>query len=248
MARIRTVKPQFFKDGDLFDAEEQTKLPLRMAFVGLWTVADREGRFKWKPRDIKPDVLPFDNVNMADVLDALVACGKIQKYTAAGQEYGYIPGFLAHQRVNKREAESTIPEPPKQHSAREKRVRARAEQVRAPDESVGKGKERKGKEGDNDFDIFWEACPKKVAKVAAEKAYLKARESTEPAILLAGIRRYAISQDGKDPAYTKHPATWLNGGCWTDEDSTGPPGVPRVVVSAEIEAEERENRRKMGIN
>ncbi len=239
MARIRTVKPQFFKDGDLFDAEEQTKLPLRMAFVGLWTVADREGRFKWKPKDIKPDVLPFDNVNMADVLDALVACGKIQKYTVDGQNYGWIPGFKAHQHINQREVKSEIPEPPQNKNAR-----ARTGSV--PAQSVGKGKEGKGKEGDSEFDIFWNACPKKVARVAAEKAYLKAREGTEAAILLAGIRRYAAGQDGKDPAFTKHPATWLNGGCWTDEDSTGPPGL-RVVVSSDVEAAERENLKKLGV-
>jgi hypothetical protein len=29
--------------------------------------------------------------------------------------------------------------------------------------------------------------------------------------------RYATAQDGKDPTYTKHPQTWLNGKCWLDE-------------------------------
>jgi hypothetical protein len=30
-------------------------------------------------------------------------------------------------------------------------------------------------------------------------------------------KRYAAAQDGKDPTYIKHPATWLNGKCWLDE-------------------------------
>lgn len=239
MARIRTIKPQFFKDGDLFDAEERTKLPLRMAFAGLWTVADREGRFKWKPRDIKPDVLPFDNVNMAEVLDALVDCGKIQKYTVEGQDYGWIPGFLAHQHINQREVASELPAPPQNKNARAKRVRV-------PVESVGKGKEGKGKEGDNDFDVFWESCPKKASKGAAEKSYLKARETVSAEILLTGIRRYGASQQGKDPAFTKHPATWLNQQCWLDEDGTGPPGL-RVIVSDEVQAQEQENLKKLGV-
>ena len=29
--------------------------------------------------------------------------------------------------------------------------------------------------------------------------------------------RYAAQRDGEDPQFTKHPATWLNGKCWTDE-------------------------------
>ena len=48
--RIRTVKPEFFTHEGLFDAEKATKLPLRVAFVGLWCAADREGRFRWEPR------------------------------------------------------------------------------------------------------------------------------------------------------------------------------------------------------
>lgn len=53
MSRIRTVKPELFKHEELFDAEQNSKLPLRLAFIGLFTVADREGRFKWRPRTLK---------------------------------------------------------------------------------------------------------------------------------------------------------------------------------------------------
>ena len=69
------------------------------------------------------------------------------------------------------------------------------------------------------FASFWQAYPRRVAKGAAEKAYhriIRAREATE-AELLAGAMRYAAQRDGEDPLFTKHPATWLNGKCWTDE-------------------------------
>ena len=66
---------------------------------------------------------------------------------------------------------------------------------------------------------IYQVYPRHVARGAAERAYrriVKNGEATE-ADLLAGAMRYAAAQDGKDPTYTKHPATWLNGKCWLDE-------------------------------
>jgi hypothetical protein len=72
--------------------------------------------------------------------------------------------------------------------------------------------------GDPDFDEFWDAYPKKVEKVAAEKAWLAALNAgVDPAEITAGARRYATERDGEDRRYTKHPATWLTKGCWDDE-------------------------------
>ena len=69
------------------------------------------------------------------------------------------------------------------------------------------------------FAEFYRVFPRHVARGAAERAYrriIKNGEATE-AELLAGAMRYAAVQDGKDPNYVKHPATWLNGKCWRDE-------------------------------
>ena len=38
MARIRTVKPEFFKHEEIYQAEIEEKLPLRLAFIGLFGV------------------------------------------------------------------------------------------------------------------------------------------------------------------------------------------------------------------
>lgn len=111
MARIRNIKPGFFKDSDLYDAEKASGLPLRVAYAGLWTVADRAGRFKWKPREIKTDILPYDDVDMGAVMDALVRYGFIFKYKAAGHDYGYVPNFEKHQFINKNELASQLPDP-----------------------------------------------------------------------------------------------------------------------------------------
>lgn len=111
MARIRTIKPEFFRHEGLFEAERTSGLPLRVAFAGLWTVADREGRFRWRPRQLKLDVLPFDEADFAKVLDTLEAAGFVGRYAEAGEEYGYIPTWHKHQVVNNRETPSALPAP-----------------------------------------------------------------------------------------------------------------------------------------
>lgn len=109
MGRIRTIKPEFFKHEQLFDAEVETGLPLRVAFAGLWTQCDREGRFDWRPRALKTDILPYDDVDFSRVLDALSTRGFVVRYTCQGNEYGYIPTWHKHQVINNRESKSDIP-------------------------------------------------------------------------------------------------------------------------------------------
>lgn len=109
MARIRSIKPEFFKHEGLQAAEAKTGLPLRLAFIGLWTLADREGRFRWRPRVIATDLFPFDGYDMAAILDALLAAGFVERYEVAGEVYGCIPTFLKHQRPHPHEAKSTLP-------------------------------------------------------------------------------------------------------------------------------------------
>jgi hypothetical protein len=109
MARIRTVKPELFRHESLYEAEIKTNLPLRLAYIGLFTACDREGRFKWKPRALKLDVLPYDQIDFLRVLDALVTHGFIVKYENEGDEFGCIPTWSQHQVINNRESTSLIP-------------------------------------------------------------------------------------------------------------------------------------------
>lgn len=115
MARIRTVKPEFFKHYDLYKAEEESGLPLRVAYSGLWTCADKEGRFKWQPAQLKLDVLPYDQVDFDQVLTILERNGFIIKYSVDNKWFGCIPTLPEHQRFSGKEAqyESKLPPPPK---------------------------------------------------------------------------------------------------------------------------------------
>lgn len=109
MARIRTVKPELFRHEALFEAEQESGLPLRLAFIGLFTVCDREGIFRWKPRQLKLDVMPYDGHDFSRVLDALATRGFVIHYACGSDEYGVIPSFLRHQVINNREKSSDFP-------------------------------------------------------------------------------------------------------------------------------------------
>lgn len=149
MARIRTVKPEFFRHRRLYLAEKETKLPLRVAFAGLWGCADREGRFKWEPEELKLDCLPYDDLDFSRVLDALGTRHFIAKYEAAGRWYGCIPAFKLHQVINNRESPSSLPVPPKEIielASRGARVDDASSTRHDLAQGEGKGRERKGRE------------------------------------------------------------------------------------------------------
>ena len=66
------------------------------------------------------------------------------------------------------------------------------------------------------FEIFWRAYPVRIAKKAAFRAFKVAIRETTLQVMLDKIEQYKVWLDatGTPP---KHPATWLNGGCWDDE-------------------------------
>lgn len=111
MGRIRTIKPEFFRHETLFDLEKETGLPIRVAFAGLFCCCDREGRFEWKPKQLKLDILPWDECDFSRVLDALTTRGFIVRYASEGREFGHIPSWKRHQVLNNREKESDLPGP-----------------------------------------------------------------------------------------------------------------------------------------
>ncbi|WP_273919988.1 hypothetical protein [Burkholderia pseudomallei] len=149
------MKPELFTHEDLFEAEQETGLPLRVAFIGLFTCADREGRFKWRPRTLKLAVLPHDAVDFSRVLDALVTRGFLVRYASeSGEEIGLIPTFTKHQVINNRETPSDLPAPPANLDLTGISTRTPTRDPRVDDASYtraqGKGKEGKGKEGNEE--------------------------------------------------------------------------------------------------
>lgn len=106
MARIRTIKPEFFRHEALQDLEVANPGRFVMLiFAGLWGHCDSKGRFEWRPRQLKLDILPFLTFDMSESLEVLVAAGLLKRYVVDGKEYGEIPTFEKHQRLSGKEAQ-----------------------------------------------------------------------------------------------------------------------------------------------
>jgi len=118
--RARGLKPGFFHNEDLIE------LPFeyRLLFAGLWCLADREGRLEDRPKKIKLNVFPGDNVDVDAGLQALHDRGFIQRYSHGTVRYIQILAWKKHQHPHIKEGASTIPAPC-EHSA---------STVQAPDE------------------------------------------------------------------------------------------------------------------
>jgi hypothetical protein len=109
MARIRTIKPDFF--GSLTIAS--LTLHARLTFIGLWTHCDDEGRCVDDPRLIRAAAWPLDDRVAADVeedLRALTEASLIVRYEVDGRRYIAVRTWLEHQRIN-RPTPSRFPAP-----------------------------------------------------------------------------------------------------------------------------------------
>ena len=127
MARIRTIKPEFFTSHDIVSLS-----PLaRLFYVSLWCEADREGRLGWNVKTFKMRYLPADDCDIESLSNELIEANLIILYEADGKEYAEIPSFKNHQVINNRESESIIPA----------RVKVACKRVQA--EGRKEGKERK---------------------------------------------------------------------------------------------------------
>ena len=117
--RIRTIKPEFFLNERLADLD-----PLvRIVFAGLWCVADKAGRLEDRPRRLKAQLSPYDDLDMDRALGELAAAGHIVRYSSkpineSGDQGAIrliaIPSFLIHQRPRADEPDSELPPPPDQ--------------------------------------------------------------------------------------------------------------------------------------
>lgn len=122
MARIRSVKPEFWTD------PEVVALPMaaRLFFIGCWNHADDFGVLKDDPHRLKLQILPSDDVDPVQLVAALVASNLLLRRVAPdGTAVLVVRTFALHQKIDKRSPgrwghpddftlpTSADPEPPK---------------------------------------------------------------------------------------------------------------------------------------
>lgn len=108
MARARNIKPGFFKNELLAEMPAE----IRLLFMGLWCLADREGRFEDRPKKIKMELFPCDDFSIEDGLCRLAKDGFLIRYEVDGKKYAQVVNFTKHQMPHHKEVQSEIPAPP----------------------------------------------------------------------------------------------------------------------------------------
>lgn len=222
MARTRNIKPAFFDNDVLGGLEPLT----RLLFIGLWCIADREGRLEDRPRKIKKTILGYDDVNTEEtsgMLQQLADNGFIIRYTVEEDDYIQIVNFTKHQNPHMKEKDSEIPPPPGFEAITSEKNSTSTRQAPCKNEENedDEAKEEvKPSLQEQRFNTFWQAYPLKKAKQAAWKAWQKIKPTTELfEKIMSAVDNAKRSEDwARDNGrYIPHPATWLNGGRWDDE-------------------------------
>ena len=245
MARIRSVKPELRRDLTVAEWPREC----RYAWVLLWGYLDDDGRGIDDLRLLAADLFPLDRDVSERKLDgwldrmaspAVHGAPPLCRYEVAGRRFLHAPKWDRSQRVSHpqksnyppcplHEASGTVPEAILNGSgmAPERFRPSRTPEVLGVKGSRGQGATSGSASAvDAQFETWWQVYPRREAKAAARKAYAKAVRDTDPDRILVGTGRYR-DDPNRDPAFTPHPATWLNAGRWDDE-----PLPPRLGLRA----------------
>lgn len=110
MARIRSIKPEFWDD------EHLSSLPMacRLFYIGCWTFADDQGVFKANPSFLKSRIFPFDDdlsvKQVKEWLEMLEEARMIIPFTYERNSLYVIRTFSEHQKIDKRYFKRDVPE------------------------------------------------------------------------------------------------------------------------------------------
>lgn len=108
--RSRQIRPQFFMNERLAECS----LSARLLFIGLWTLADREGRLECRPKLIRAHIFPHES-KPPDINKLLLELSQgefISLYSENGIDYLWIRGWKEHQNCHHKELPSQLPKPP----------------------------------------------------------------------------------------------------------------------------------------
>lgn len=186
MARIRTIKPEFWKDEELSELPELT----HMFAAALLNYADDEGYFNANPALIKAELFPLrePSLDIHVMLSELSRIGYLRLCKGPkGKTFGHVVNFSVHQRVNRPTASKI------------------KELIEITDDSVSTqepliaGKERKGKEqgtGNNADESAPECEKPNITKTDLKKAC----PDIDPSLI---DQWFAVRKDKKANTLTK---------------------------------------------
>lgn len=225
MARIRTIKPEFWVSEQITDCRPLT----RLLFIGLWNFVDDYGRAPVSPKTLKNQIFPgddFSGSDISDMLKELNARGLILFYSADDKEYFEITGWSKHQKIDNPSKYKVCPAP----VIEEKQVLAIPSDEKLLIGLEGRGGEEESKKDtcavaptrtDEKFDDFWKSYPRRDGanpKDPAKKLFSAAVKAGEdPDAIIAGARQCARTEAKNiGTPYIPQAVKWLRDRRWRD--------------------------------
>lgn len=244
MARIRTIKPEFWRHEDLSELSEATHL----LAASLLNYADDEGYFNANHRLVKAECCPLrePSVSVQDSLNQLAGIAYVRLGTGGdGKRYGQVVHFAKHQRINRptvskikeieidwdgsRHAHSRLTEPSPPEGNREQG--RELEQTMPPDgggvveEGSSTEKEADASSGDRypqEFAELWEMYREHIGEKNSSKAkaygFWKRLKPPERENCYFGLSEYCVwaieERKKRTDVKLKHLETFINGRNW----------------------------------
>lgn len=100
MARIRTIKPEFFTSEQVMEISPLS----RLLFIGIWPFCDDHGVHVASTKTLKAEVFPADDISLSDIenlMSELFSQRLVVEYSANGRNYWHITGWERHQKIEK---------------------------------------------------------------------------------------------------------------------------------------------------
>ena len=134
MARIRTVKPEFWTSEQILECSTNA----RLLFIGMWNFCDDGGVHVASLKRLKAEVFPADDFTIEDVrrlIDELVANDLVVEFCADDRRFWKVTGWK-HQKIDR--PNPKYPQPEADGSANDRRTIAPGRESRGGE---GKGRD-----------------------------------------------------------------------------------------------------------
>ena len=99
MARIRTIKPEFWTSEQVMNCSPLS----RLLFIGSWNFADDKGRMTLSEKKLKAQIFPSDDISSDEIHRMVLELAEndlITLYSVENIDYIQINGWK-HQRIDK---------------------------------------------------------------------------------------------------------------------------------------------------
>ena len=99
MARIRTIKPEFWTSEQIVECSPIA----RLLFIGMWNFCDDGGNHPASAKTLKMQIFPGDDIAISQIealVAELVAAGLLSEYLAEGRRYWNVTGWK-HQKIER---------------------------------------------------------------------------------------------------------------------------------------------------